>query len=663
MPYDGRLVLSIVVTDKSGAKRLLEFEKNEVTVGRLDNNDIVLPKNNVSKRHSQVALKEGRAVVSDLKSTNGTYVNGRRIAAPLVLKPGDKVYIGDFILTVEAHASSNETVAVPPVVLDPLRTTAEHARERLIADTAHHDPLPINPATGSLPPPPPMPSLRSPALADSLRKRAKSDDTAASSRLDFIPAPTGKSLPPPPPPSAGTSSPPAHHEGTVSVPFPSLEDPPSAPIPKRQDSGVVATQAPSPDPDTRERRSNRPSSRPSFPPSRVEDPESSAGPRTSPAVLTPSVRLQGALRSLMERLAAHVEVFAPRESAFSTHNGTVLESLIDELAEEGEVSADIDRVFLRDAAISEAFGLGPLDRLLSNSSVREIVIDGPSRIMVDMGGGLSAVSAFMSSKQAMLCVAQRLLTRGGETFEEGRSVHECVLPNGSYVQVLMPPLAVRGPLVSIRCAPRMPLNIESLVTQDMLSNDMATLLRTAVRKHRNVVVVGGAGTGVTTALGVLASLALDHERVVTVEDVPALTLDHPNVLPMRRAPDQPLDDLLRRIARLRSDLIALDDVRGDSARDALLLSAERTGVLLGMHAQSLPAALQQLELFSRLNDAAALIAQAIHVLVHVAIDRDGVRRVISIAEVTGARDEALSVRELYRFDGGFRATEHRASFV
>lgn len=655
MPYAAGRVLSIVVTDKSGAKRLLEFDKGEVTVGRLESNDIVLPKNNVSKVHSQLVLKEGRAVVSDLKSTNGTYVNGRRIAAAQALKPGDKVYIGDFILTVEAHAATNESASTSG---DARRGTGDPAPSSSISDTAHHDPIVVKPRAASLPPPPPMPSLRSPALADSLRRRAKSEDTVAAPPIG-----EGANAMPPIPSAPQKGSIPAPggpgQERTVSVPFPVHADAQGAPTAPREDSGVVHTS----DRPPRESVATRSSSRPSFPPSRLEDPESSSGPRTSPAVLTPSVRLQGALRSLMERLAAHVEVFAPRESAFSTHNGTVLESLIDELAQEGVVSADLDRVFLRDAAISEAFGLGPLDRLLANSSVREIVLDGPTRILVDMGGGLSTVSAFFSSKQALLCVAHRLLARGGQAVIDGAPVQECVLPNGSYVQVLMPPLAVRGPLVSIRCAPRMPLNIESLVTQDMLSTDMAALLRSAVRKHRNVVVLGPAGVGVTTALGVLASLALDHERVVTVEEVPALTLDHPNVLPIRRGAQQSLDELLRRVTRLRYDLIALDDVRGDVTRDALLLAAERHGVLFGFHAQSIEAALQQLELFSRLPHAAGLIAQAIHVLVQIGMDRDGVRRVVSIAEVIGARDEALTVRELYRFDGSFRATEHRASFL
>ena len=94
-------MFAVVITEKGGAQRRMEFDKNEVTIGRVQGNDIILPKGNVSKRHSRIVLKDNRFIVVDLKSTNGTYVNGRKITSPLVVKPGDKVYIGDFILTVE----------------------------------------------------------------------------------------------------------------------------------------------------------------------------------------------------------------------------------------------------------------------------------------------------------------------------------------------------------------------------------------------------------------------------------------------------------------------------------------------------------------------------------------------------------------------------------
>src|SRR5262245_22483404 len=99
-------MFSVVITEKGGAQRRMEFDKNEVTIGRVQVNDIILPKGNVSKRHSRIVLKDSRFIVVDLKSTNGTYVNGRKITSPLVVKPGDKIYIGDFILTLEDQAGA-----------------------------------------------------------------------------------------------------------------------------------------------------------------------------------------------------------------------------------------------------------------------------------------------------------------------------------------------------------------------------------------------------------------------------------------------------------------------------------------------------------------------------------------------------------------------------
>ena len=148
-------------------------------------------------------------------------------------------------------------------------------------------------------------------------------------------------------------------------------------------------------------------------PPRVQDPDS-GGPATSPAVLAPSVRLQGALQTLMERLAQRMDLSEPRERAFPSEHHAALEALIDELASEGVIGPDLDRRFLTQAAISEAVGLGPLDRLLHNRAVREVVVDGPSRILADLGGGLSPVSSFFSSTQAVQIALRRLCARGGK---------------------------------------------------------------------------------------------------------------------------------------------------------------------------------------------------------------------------------------------------------
>src|SRR5262249_47527566 len=155
---------------------------------------------------------------------------------------------------------------------------------------------------------------------------------------------------------------------------------------------------------------------------------------TSPAVLAPSLRLQGALAILMERLATEMNVARPEESAFPSEQLAKLERLMDELANEGSIGPDLDRRFLREAAVSEAVGLGPLDRLLANRSVREVVVDGPTRILADLGGGLSPVSSFFSDDSAVMVVARRLLHRAGRKLDENVAVHEARLPSGGFMQ-------------------------------------------------------------------------------------------------------------------------------------------------------------------------------------------------------------------------------------
>src|SRR5690606_35527339 len=154
-------MFAVVITEKGGAQRREQFDQSEVTVGRVQGNDIILPKGNVSKRHSRIVLKDGRFIVVDLKSTNGTYVNGRKITSPLVVKPGDKIYIGDFILTVEqgAELDVDDSSAAPPP--HPARVTAPPAVPGPAAVTAPTRlPLEDEPSVRDLPsvpsPPPQM---------------------------------------------------------------------------------------------------------------------------------------------------------------------------------------------------------------------------------------------------------------------------------------------------------------------------------------------------------------------------------------------------------------------------------------------------------------------------------------------------------------------------
>ena len=602
-------MFSIVITERGGAQRQLDFEAPELSVGRLEDNDVVLPRSNVSKRHARIAIKDERYVLVDLKSTNGTYVNGRKITTPLLVGPGDKIYIGDFILALQETGTpladqrrrhdwqpTQPIASDRPSAVDPLGEPGLGAPStELHAQPMRRTTPPPSRATG------PTPPLQAPRT--------------------LLPPPPSILPPPPPSPGARSSAPP----------------PPPSPDPSRRPSGSSLRTA---------------NAQP-----RVQDPDS--GPATSPAVLAPSVRLQGALQTLMERLSPRMDISVPTERAFPSEHVAELESLIDGLASEGVIGPDLDRRFLMQAAISEAVGLGPLDRLLQNRSVREVVVDGPSRILADLGGGLSPVSSFFSSAQAVLVALRRLCARAGRKLSAA-PIEEVLLPDGSQLHVMMPPLSLHGPLFSVRCPPRTPTSADSLVTEGVLSVDMLNLLRASMQRRQNTLCVGPRGAGLSTLLSALASLCQDHERIVTLEESPSLAIQHPHVLSLstRAVPDQPLGELLRHTARLRPDRLVIDDLRGPDALDALLGASATSGVLVGMHAPSPAAALDQLEMFAQVALGNAhgaldtLIAQAFQLLVHVNVDAGGARRVVQVAEIRGAQAGTLEVAALFRYDSG-----------
>ncbi|MGD8863718.1 MAG: FHA domain-containing protein, partial [Myxococcales bacterium] len=418
-------MFSIVITERGGAQQQLDFGGSEISIGRIEGNDVILPKNNVSKRHARMVFKDDRYIVIDLKSTNGTYVNGRRISAPMVVAPGDKIYIGDFILSL--RAASRVGVSAPPAApLPQPRSTGAPPRplapepmdepglgapgvpqDRRVGPPPRSDAPPAarsdgepapappteRPPPPDTPPPPPAPqtvSARPPrATPDPLR----GDDAPPERAPDEEPAKTGER------PALATEKPP---RGTSDADAPRSPEEPRAEGEERPTASRLR-RVPGPGP-----------VRVSSMPPRLEDPESGAGPATSPAVLAPSVRLQGALHTLMERLGARMDVTRTSEHAFPSEHQRTLESLIDGLADDGIIGPELDRRFLTEAAISEAVGLGPLDRLLNNRSVREVVVDGPSRILADLGGGLSPVSSFFSSSAAVRVVAARLVARAGK---------------------------------------------------------------------------------------------------------------------------------------------------------------------------------------------------------------------------------------------------------
>jgi pilus assembly protein CpaF len=709
-------VFSIVITEKGGAQRQLDIESPEVSIGRLEDNDICLPKSNVSKHHARLVFKDDRYVLLDQKSTNGTYVNGRRISAPMVVRKGDKIYIGDFILTLAAPGGTFEGVSARE--FRPRRPVSEPIA-RDVASTATDPPKGMAPTRDELQRPAGISDVE---FADAIGAGLESSGSAgaAGSAGAFGEPDSGGNSKPPSGSGASPSLPPtaaarvaaapqsrATAPGiqpqigvsltprTVSSPPPlpasvarvTVPPPPRAARAKIGESRPVAIRAET----TRiddiakhleeiETQAGEPAERPAAPSGGASGNPNSGATRgaaakdvprwssqdssplqsglTSPAVLAPSLRLQGALAMLMERLATEMNVARPEESAFPSEHLATIEHLIDELASEGSIGPDLDRRYLREAAVSEAVGLGPLDRLLSNRSVREVVVDGPTRILADLGGGLSPVSSFFSDDSAVMVVARRLLHRAGRKFDDSIAVQEARLPSGGFLQLLLPPLSSKGPLVTVRCPPRAQSSPESQVTEGVLSTDMLAFLRSAVQQRKNILVLGAMGSGVSTMLGVLTMLAPDHERVVTIENAPSGSLLNAQTLPLSRdaRPDLSLHEFLRYASRLRHDRLVIDDVSGTDALAALTAAAANPGVIFGMHAPTPQTALLQLELFAQAavgggkTSLQPLLASALNVLVHIASTAEGTRRVMSITEVkTGV--SGLELRGVFRLDG------------
>jgi pilus assembly protein CpaF len=268
----------------------------------------------------------------------------------------------------------------------------------------------------------------------------------------------------------------------------------------------------------------------------------------------------------------------------------------------------------------------------------------------------------------VLVVGRRLLARAATALTDA-PVQTALLPDGMQVQILMPPLSPGGPLLSVRCPGKSPIVADGLVTEGMLSLDMLALLRSAVQRRLNVLVAGPLASGVSTLIAALGSMCPDHERLVTLLDGPALTIEHPHVLPLQRsASAESLADILRHAARLRPDRILIDDVHGLDALPLLVFASASRGLVAGMHAPSSEAALQQLEMFAQVGLAGSatlgpLLSQAFSLLVHVGTDIEGGRRVMGISEVRAARGQTLELLPLYRYDQGFKPSEHRAGFL
>jgi len=325
-----------------------------------------------------------------------------------------------------------------------------------------------------------------------------------------------------------------------------------------------------------------------------------------------------------------------------------------------------ERNKLVEDVINEIVGLGPLEALLADASVDDIIVNGPHAVYVERAGQLSQAKSRFRDAAHLMNIIQRIVSRVGRRVDEACPFVDARLRDGSRVNIIIPPLALDGPLVSIRKIRQQPLTREDLLKNGALSEPMLAFLETAVRARLNILICGGTGSGKTTFLNMLSGFIDKTERLVTIEDAAELRLYQPHVARLETRPpnaegsrEVTARDLMRNALRMRPDRIILGEVRSTEAVDMLqAMSTGHDGSMATMHANGTRDALHRLEMLLGIggltSDMASIrryIAGSIQLIVQLQRMSQGVRRVVSIAQLVGLEKDDYRLNEVFRYDG------------
>jgi len=362
------------------------------------------------------------------------------------------------------------------------------------------------------------------------------------------------------------------------------------------------------------------------------------------------------------------------------------ESLL--LAESVPLST-IERERLVNEVHHELFGLGPLEPLLSDPTISDILVNSYSNVFIERHGKLEKTSISFKDDEHLMRVIERIVSTVGRRIDEAQPMVDARLPDGSRVNAIIPPLAIDGPVLSIRRFGADPLRMPALIENGALTREIAILFEMCVRARLNIIISGGTGAGKTTLLNALSAYIPSYERIVTIEDSAELQMQQPHVVRLETRPmniegkgEVSQRDLVRNALRMRPDRIVIGEVRGGEAIDMLqAMNTGHDGSLTTIHANSPRDALARLETMiqmtgMRLSDRAMRqqVASAVNVVIQVARLTDGTRRITSISEITGMEGETVTMQEIFQFErtgvdatgkvlGRFRTTGIRPRFA
>lgn len=344
---------------------------------------------------------------------------------------------------------------------------------------------------------------------------------------------------------------------------------------------------------------------------------------------------------------------------------------------------------IRAELLDEVFGLGPLEPLLRDKSISDILVNGKDHVFIERGGVLKRISASFRDDRHLLQIIDRIVSRVGRRVDESSPMVDARLPDGSRVNAIIPPLALDGPALSIRRFGTGPVAAKQLIETKSISPEMMELMTAAVRARISVLISGGTGAGKTTFLNILSQYIPNTERVVTIEDAAELQMAQENIVRLETRPPNiegvgaiRQRQLLINSLRMRPDRIIIGEVRGEEAFDMLqAMNTGHEGSMTTIHANTPRDALSRLEsmvAMTNLNLPERTVrhqmASAISIVVQVSRMSDGKRRVVSISEITGMEENVISMHEIFSFNrkgigpdgrvvGAFEPTHIRPKFL
>lgn len=599
-------MFAIIITEKGGTERREVFDKTEINVGRVQGNELMLPKGNVSKHHARLLYRDGRFIVTDLKSTNGTYVNGRKITQATIVREGDRIYVGDFVIRLEVPPqNSSPEIAIP--------TPAE--------------------------PPPAVPSSQNPPF---------SGPGAAVSHYPLENDPDDPSWSGDPPAQVRVPAPPRLPTNAAR---PTAVAPFSPPRPTVPPTAVQhAPEVAPPRPPVASVASARPAT-----PARV------AAPPVVRTLEPPSI---SPIRNSAVALIRHVEealdaaVLQGGSDAAASSIDRALRDKANQLRNSGSLPANTDIETVITEARTELIGLGPLEPLLHDDDVAEIRIPAYSSIITERVSGMRRAEAPFASEASMMRILRRMCAQcGAPIVDEEHVVERYMQTPGGHLIAVLPPVSQQGASAVVRKQSIAPQTLEDLVRNNAMSRAMATLLTQAVGSKLNILVACASGSDSRAFMSALSSAARPSDQIVVLQEPRSAISVGRDATTLVVQDARQGSEVARVATRLGMDMLVVTAFEHDVAAEVIdAIGAGLEGVIAAAHAPSLRHALARVAP-EVANSRPGLPVEAVREAIHASFDllveyvhmRDGRARVLRIAEPAGVEGKMIALRDIFTF--------------